>query len=84
MEVKELLLQHGRFKVGNGGQTRFWENVWIDQQPLMRKFRIVRKKEVSIASVLSSTPLNISFRTGLVGERLNEWLNLVSLVLPVH
>jgi hypothetical protein len=49
MEVKDLVLQHGWFKVNNGHQTRFWEDVWVDQQPLMRKFpdlyRIVRKKK---------------------------------------
>jgi hypothetical protein len=54
----------------------------------MRKFpdlyRIVRKKGVSVASVLSSTPLNISFRRGIAGERLKEWIKLVSLVLPVN
>jgi hypothetical protein len=53
----------------------------------MRKFldlyRIVRKKGVSVASVLSSIPLNISFRRGLGGARLKEWLILVSSVLPV-
>ena len=88
MEAKDLLLQHGKFKVNGGHQTRFWEDVWIDQQPLMRKFpdlyRIVRRRGVSVASVLSSTPLNISFRRGIVGERLKEWLKLVSLVLPVN
>jgi hypothetical protein len=46
-------------------------------------YRIVRKKGASVASVLNSTPLNISFRRGLVGERLEEWLRLVSLVVPV-
>jgi hypothetical protein len=54
----------------------------------MRRFpelyRIVRKRGVSVASVLNSTPLNVSFRRGLAGERLNEWLKLVSLVLPVN
>ena len=88
MEVKDLLLQNGKFKVNSGHQTRFWEDVWIDQQPLMRKFpdlyRIIRRRGVSVASVLSLTPLNISFRRGIVGERLKEWLKLVSLVLPVN
>ena len=54
----------------------------------MRKFpdlyRIIRRIGVSVASVLSLTPLNISFRRGIVGERLKEWLKLVSLVLPVN
>jgi hypothetical protein len=88
MEVKDLLIQHGRCKVNNGQQTRFWEDVWIDKQPLMRRFpdlyRIVRKKGVSVASVLSSTPLNISFRRGITGDRLDEWLKLVSLVFLVN
>ena len=73
--------------MNNGQQTRFWEDVWIDQQPLMRRFPelyiIVRKRGVSVASVLSSTPLNVSFRRGLAGDRLNEWLKLISLVLLV-
>jgi len=88
MEVKELLLQQGRFMVNDGHQTRFWGDVWVDQQPLMRLFpdlyRIVRKKGVSVASVLSSTPLNVSFRQKIMEERLKEWLKLVSLVLPVN
>ena len=82
-----MLLQYGKFKVNNGQQTRFWEDVWIDQKPLMQRFpelyRIVSKRGVSVASVLNSTPLNVSFRRGLVGDRLNEWLKLVSLVLMV-
>jgi hypothetical protein len=43
-----------------------------------------KKKRVPVASVLSSIPLNISFRRGLGGgARLKEWLILVSSVLPV-
>jgi hypothetical protein len=61
--------------------------VWVGHQPLRRRFpdlyRLVRKKGVSVAYVLSSTPLNISFRWAIVGERLEEWLRLVALVLPV-
>jgi len=72
MEVKELVLQYGRFRINDGSQIRFWEDKWIDQQPLMQKFpdlyRIVRTKEVSVASLLSSTPLNMAFRRGLEGE----------------
>lgn len=46
-------------------------------------YRIVRTKNASVAKVLGSTPLNISFRRAIVGDRLIEWLKLVSLVLPV-
>jgi hypothetical protein len=49
MEVKSLLMERGRFKVQNGTQTRFWEDLWIGNEPLMKKkypalYNIVRKK----------------------------------------
>jgi hypothetical protein len=28
MEVKDLVLQRGRFRVQDGSQTRFWEDRW--------------------------------------------------------
>jgi hypothetical protein len=34
MGVKDILLQHGRFRVNNGHQTRFWEDVWVGEQSL--------------------------------------------------
>jgi hypothetical protein len=72
MEVKKLLLERGRFKVQDGTQTRFWEDLWVGQEPLMKRFpslySLVRKKNVSVAQVLSTTPLNVSFRRALVGE----------------
>jgi hypothetical protein len=43
---------------------------------------IVRTKGVTVAKVLTSTLPNISFRRVIVGDKLKEWLRLVSLVLP--
>jgi hypothetical protein len=43
-------------------------------------FSITRKKHISVASVFSTVPLNVSFRRGLVGNNLNEWHNLVARV----
>jgi hypothetical protein len=42
-------MERGRFKVQNGTQTRFWEDLWIGNEPLMKKkypalYNIVRKK----------------------------------------
>jgi hypothetical protein len=34
MNVKELFLGFGGFKVNNGENTRFWEDVWIRNNPL--------------------------------------------------
>jgi hypothetical protein len=87
MEVKNAFLRYGRFKVNSGHQPRFWEDVWTGQQPLTWRFpnlySLVRKKNVFVAEVLNSTPLNISFRRSLIRERLEEWIRLVTLVLPV-
>ena len=86
MDVKDLLLQNWRFKVNSDNQTRFWEDIWIDQKRLKLRFlhlhRIVRTKGVTVAEVLTSTLLNISFRRAIVSDKLKEWVRLVSLALP--
>jgi hypothetical protein len=43
-------------------------------------FSITRKKHISVASVFSTIPLNISFHRGLVGNNLTLWHNLVARV----
>jgi hypothetical protein len=52
MEVKKLMLERGRFKVHDGAQTRFWEDLWIGEEPLMKRFpslyNIVRKKNATV------------------------------------
>jgi hypothetical protein len=88
MEVKDLVLQRGRFRVHDGSQTRFWEDLWLEKYPLMVKhlslYKIVRKKNMSVAQVLSTTPLNVSFRRVLVGDSWDKWLELVGNVLLVN
>jgi hypothetical protein len=88
MEVKDLVLQRGRFRVQDGTQTRFWEDLWLGKDPLMLKYpnlyRIVRKKNVSVAEVLSTIPLNVSFRRALVGDNWDKWLSLVGNVMMVN
>ncbi|WVZ70175.1 hypothetical protein U9M48_018861 [Paspalum notatum var. saurae] len=59
-----------------------WDpNTWLGDQPLKYQysslFNIVRKKNVTIADVLSFSPFNISFRRALTGNKLTEWHNLV-------
>jgi hypothetical protein len=38
MEVKDLVLQRGRFRVQDGSQNRFWEDLWLGKDPLMVKY----------------------------------------------
>jgi hypothetical protein len=88
MEVKDLVLQRGMFRVQDGSQTRFWEDLWLGKEPLMVKYpslyKIVRTKNMLVAQVLSTTPLNVSFRRALVGESWDKWLELVGNVLMVN
>ncbi|WVZ53335.1 LOW QUALITY PROTEIN: hypothetical protein U9M48_004295 [Paspalum notatum var. saurae] len=85
MDVKQEFLSLGSFAIGDGTQVRFWEDTWCGNQPLKLQypslFNIVRKKGATVADVMSSVPLNISFRRGLYGERLNYWNELVGRVM---
>jgi hypothetical protein len=88
MEIKNEFLAKGRLDVGDGNQTRFWEDLWIGNEPFMNKFPslygIVRRKNVTVAKVLSAIPLCVSFRRGLSGENRSRWLELVGTVLGVQ
>jgi hypothetical protein len=71
LEVKNMVLQRGRFQVQDGSQTRFWEDLWLGREPLRVKYpalyNLVKKKNLTVAQVLSTTPLNVSFGRVLVG-----------------
>jgi hypothetical protein len=87
MEIKKLVLVRGRFQVQDGSNTRFWEDLWLGKETLIIKYStlyIVRKKNVSVAQVLSTTPLNVPFRRALVGDNWDKWIQLVESVLSVH
>ena len=63
MEIKEQFFQRGKFQINNGEQTRFWEDLWLGNKPLMQQYpslyNIVRRKHQTVASVLGTIPLNI-------------------------
>ena len=47
-------------------------------------YKIVRKKNAIVShQVISKLSLNVSFRRTLIGEKLVNWLNLVSLIVRV-
>jgi hypothetical protein len=74
MNIKDSFIDLGPFKIKNVSQTRFWFDTWLGNKPLKDKFpslfNIVRRKQDFVAQVLSSVPLNISFRRNLVGANL--------------
>jgi hypothetical protein len=82
MKVKDVVLSFGTFKVSDGSQTRFWLDIWLGNKPLKDKlpalFNIVRRKQDSVANVLSTVPLNISFRRNLGDMNLRDWHRIVA------
>jgi hypothetical protein len=76
VNIKDTFLGLGSFKVKDGSQTRFWVDTWLGDKPLKDRFpalfNIVRRKQDSLEKVLSSIPLNISFRQNLVGTNLRN------------
>ena len=88
MEVKQTFLNLGSFVIGDGTQVRFWKDIWCGNCPLKFSypslFNIVRKKEATVAEVIGSSPLNVSFRRGLHRERLLAWQQLVGRVMNIE
>jgi hypothetical protein len=44
---------------------------------------VLRKKQATVAEVLQTAPLNVSFRRALVGTKLTEWHSLVASIVHV-
>jgi hypothetical protein len=88
LKCKDEFFERGLFKVGDVVQTRFWEDTWLGNKPLAVQhpsiYHIVHHKQVSIAHVLSHTPLNISFRQALTGNRGSRWLHLARRLMDIH
>ena len=47
-------------------------------------YRIVQRCDALVATIMQSIPLNIQFRTALVGDRWEAWLHLVSRLMEVQ
>jgi hypothetical protein len=88
MEVKDQFVQCDRFKVHDGTEISFWDDNWVGDQPLKlvypNLYQLARKKHVVVADVLSTIPLNMSFRRVLSGHNLQSWYGLVKKVLATR
>jgi hypothetical protein len=38
MKIKNDLLRMGKFTMGDGAQTRFWEDAWLDNTPVKNQY----------------------------------------------
>ena len=88
MKVKEDFFSRGSFQIGNDLNIRFWEDCWLGDAPLAQQYSslysIVQRKEVLVAEVLSSAPLNISFRRNLTGSKWTKWIELVTRLSQIN
>jgi hypothetical protein len=87
MKIKDEVFSNGSFSIKDGSKTRFWDDTWVGVMPFKDRysslFNIVRDPHVTVAKVLSTQPLNISFRRALVDNNLVEWHDLVALISNV-
>jgi hypothetical protein len=88
IKVKESFLSLGHIKLNNDENIRFWEDRWLGNFTLQHQYSslyaITRRKNILMASVFSTTLLNISFRRGLVGNNLALWHMLVARVARIR
>ena len=88
MNVKDIMLSYGTFKIGDGTQTRFWEDKWLGPITLKEKFpalfNIVRRKHDIVAQVCNSSHLNISFTRNLTGNNLRNWNKIVASLIEFN
>ena len=82
LKSREVFLGCGTFKIKDGSQTRFWEDIWVGSKPLKEQFpnlyNIVYYPHVTVANVTNQVPLNISFRRALVEDKMTVWNNLIA------
>jgi hypothetical protein len=88
MRVKDDFFSRGFFKVGNGSDTRFWEDIWLGDTSLAQQYpalyNIVQRKNVLVATVLAQNPLNIAFRRAFNENKWNQWINLCQRLMMVQ
>jgi hypothetical protein len=88
MGVKDDFFMRGSMEVGNGQNTRFWEDAWLGDRPLCEQYPslycIVNQTNVSVAQVWNATPINIGFRRALSGNRWDRWAHLVVRLMGVQ
>src|SRR5438105_4158864 len=81
MAMKKLFFRFGSFNIKDGTEIRFWEDKWLGVATLREQYpalyNIVRNKNDTIATVMETSPPNVSFRRDLVGSRLVDWYALL-------
>jgi hypothetical protein len=70
---KKMFWSFCRIVVGNGMNTRFWEDHWINDQPLSlvfpRLFSISLNHEITVSKAFAMGIMNLKFRRVIVGKK---------------
>jgi hypothetical protein len=68
--------------------TRFWEDIWLGDKSLAEEYpslyNTVNHKNVTVENVLAASPLNISFRRTLNGNKWERWTHLLHRLILVQ
>ncbi|WVZ97139.1 hypothetical protein U9M48_042694 [Paspalum notatum var. saurae] len=87
MKIKPIFLNGEVYKVNNGSQVRFCEDKWLGNIPSNEQYQvlynIVHRKHDTVATVMSTSPLNVSIRRALVGNKLQPWHDLVGKITNI-
>ena len=82
LNVKHTFLSYTSYNIKDGSQISFWEDVWRGNRPFSERFpnlyHVVFNKHDTVEQVVSTNPLNLSFRRTLGGVKLTEYINLVA------
>ena len=82
-----LFIHHTRLVVENREKIRFWEDLWLGDQPLCAQYpdlyRVIPSRNLTISMVLGSSPpstLNLNFRRKLTDMEIEHFhRNFISL-----
>ena len=81
MATKKHFFRFGSFAIKDGSEIRFYEDKWLGNTTLRKQYpalyNIVRHKGETIATVMETSPPNVTFRRDLIGTRLDLWNTLV-------
>jgi hypothetical protein len=84
MSVKDEFFWHGSFVTGNEHKIRLWKDSWLGRQPLYVQypslFSIASQKYVTIAELMNTMLLNISFSWVLSHDKWTVWVHLVDFI----
>jgi hypothetical protein len=77
MKVKQYFLCFRTFTIKNGSQIWFWEDIWLGTTAHPCLYYIARYKQITVADVINTSHLNLSWRRDLIGPKLVAWNELL-------